>query len=95
MNDEAHKRALGVDADRQFLTCNYTVNAAFYENGQAMLNSARLLPELIDDGIRVMAMAGDVGQYRVTVRAAFLALTDEPTDGVCNYMVRFPEVYGG
>ena len=91
MNDEAHKRALGVDADRQFLTCNYTVNAAFYENGQAMLNSARLLPELIDDGIRVMAMAGDVGQYRVTVVRVvwILALMDEPTDGVCSYMVRF------
>lgn len=66
MNDESHKRALGVDEDRQFLARNFTVNAAFYDNGQAMLNSARLLPELIDDGVRVMAMAGDVGEDRVT-----------------------------
>ena len=56
------KIALGVDPDFDFRAVNYTVNAAFYANGQAMLNSAVLLPELVDGGVRLLAFAGDTGE---------------------------------
>ncbi|CCM01445.1 uncharacterized protein FIBRA_03497 [Fibroporia radiculosa] len=59
LNAPSHKRALGVDMGRDFAMCNMTVNAAFYEHGQAMLNSAALLPELIDAGIRLVVYAGN------------------------------------
>lgn len=43
--------------------CNMTTNGRFYEQGQAMRNSAALLPELINDGIRLLVMAGDTGAF--------------------------------
>ncbi len=40
---------------------NSEVNQAFYLEGQAMLNSAALLPALVNHGIRLMAYAGNTG----------------------------------
>ncbi|KAI0095179.1 Alpha/Beta hydrolase protein [Irpex rosettiformis] len=34
-------------------------NQAFYSSGQAMYNSAALLPELVNSGVRLLAYAGD------------------------------------
>lgn len=59
MNSTAVKKAIGADPGVTFKTCNMDVNAGFYKQGQAMLNSAALLPELINHGIRVMAYAGN------------------------------------
>ena len=62
MNSPTIKRQLGVDnAQTKFLNCNMTVNAGFYEQGQAMQDSAALLPPLIKDGIRLLVFAGDTG----------------------------------
>lgn len=59
LNKPSHRDSLGVDAYREFTVCNMTTNGRFYEQGQAMRNSAALLPELINDGIRLLVMAGD------------------------------------
>uniref|UniRef100_A0A0W0FN62 Carboxypeptidase n=1 Tax=Moniliophthora roreri TaxID=221103 RepID=A0A0W0FN62_MONRR len=51
--------ALGVDPNRTFTSCNMEVNKAFFAQGDDMHNSALLLPELINDGIRLLVYAGD------------------------------------
>ena len=61
LNSTKTKQALGVDSNLDFQLTNTTVNEAFYKSGQAMHNSAALLPELVDNGVRLMAYAGDVG----------------------------------
>ncbi|KAF5349522.1 hypothetical protein D9756_008992 [Leucocoprinus leucothites] len=59
MNDPKHKAALGVNPERSFESCNMAVNQAFTMNGDGMHNSASLLPELIEDGIRLLVYAGN------------------------------------
>ncbi|KAF8061732.1 carboxypeptidase C [Lyophyllum atratum] len=59
MNDPKNKAALGVNPDETFASCNMEVNQAFAMQGDGMRNSARLLPELIDDGIRLLVYAGN------------------------------------
>ena len=62
LNLTSTKVALGVDPNFSYSHVNMTVNTGFYLHGQAMLNSASLLPELLHNGIRVMAFAGDTGE---------------------------------
>ncbi|KAI0713118.1 alpha/beta-hydrolase [Cerioporus squamosus] len=60
MNNPRVKRELGVDnAPAPFVHCNMTTNRAFYAQGQAMRNSAALLPPLVKDGMRLLVFAGD------------------------------------
>ncbi|OBZ78042.1 Carboxypeptidase Y A [Grifola frondosa] len=59
MNDPAHKRELGVDPSLQFASCNTQVNQAFTLQGDGSHNSAKLLPELLEDGIRLLIYAGN------------------------------------
>jgi cathepsin A (carboxypeptidase C) len=61
MNNPAHKVALGVNPDRTFESCNFDVNRAFTLNGDGMHNSAVLLPELVDGGVRLLVYAGNAG----------------------------------
>ena len=61
MNKLSVRQVLGADTHREFLTCNSTVNSGFYLQGQAMINSAELLPKLLGHGIRLLVYAGDVG----------------------------------
>ena len=61
MNDPVHKAALGVNPDRTFESCNMEVNKAFTMKGDSMHNSAALLPELIDGGVRLLVYAGNAG----------------------------------
>lgn len=58
MNDPAVKTALGADPARTFESCNLQVNQEFLMQGDGAHNSAKLLPELIDDGIRLLVYAG-------------------------------------
>lgn len=76
MNQPDVKRALGVDHSPvdKFVSCNMTTNLGFYTQGQAMHNSAALLPELIKADIRLLAFAGDTG---TSVRAGGLCYTIE------------------
>lgn len=61
MNDPEHKAALGVNPYRTFETCNTEVNKAFVMSGDGMHNSAILLPELVDGGVRLLVYAGNAG----------------------------------
>jgi cathepsin A (carboxypeptidase C) len=59
MNADENKKALGVNPDLKFQSCNMEVNQAFTFQGDSMHNSALLLPELINDGIRLLVYAGN------------------------------------
>ncbi|PSR72048.1 hypothetical protein PHLCEN_2v12078 [Hermanssonia centrifuga] len=60
VNTQAYiKIALGVDPSYNYAMVNSEVNQAFYLEGQAMLDSAALLPALVNHGIRLMAYAGN------------------------------------
>jgi cathepsin A (carboxypeptidase C) len=59
LNNPSNKAALGVDPSKTFESCNMQVNQAFTLAGDGMHNSAALLPELIDDGVRLLVYAGN------------------------------------
>jgi len=59
MNNAANKRALGVDPSLDFQSCNMQVNQAFALQGDGSHNSAKLLPALVEDGIRLLVYAGN------------------------------------
>lgn len=63
MNKPAIKTALGVDPSKHFASCNMEVNQAFTLNGDGMHNSALLLPELVDAGVRLLVYAGNAGEF--------------------------------
>jgi cathepsin A (carboxypeptidase C) len=62
LNDPSNKAALGVNPSRTFESCNMQVNQAFTLNGDGMHNSALLLPELVDAGVRLLVYAGNAGE---------------------------------
>jgi cathepsin A (carboxypeptidase C) len=45
----------------QFQSCNMEVNQAFMFQGDGMHNSGLLLPELVNEGIRLLVYAGNAG----------------------------------
>ncbi|KAF8913380.1 serine carboxypeptidase [Mucidula mucida] len=59
MNQPKHKSALGVNPDLKFESCNMQVNQAFAMQGDGMHNSAILLPDLINDGVKLLVYAGN------------------------------------
>ncbi|KAJ7147304.1 carboxypeptidase C [Mycena filopes] len=59
MNDPKVKVQLGVDPSRKFASCNMEVNQAFLFQGDGAHNSAELLGELIDGGVRLLIYAGN------------------------------------
>ncbi|CAE7076121.1 unnamed protein product [Rhizoctonia solani] len=59
MNDDKVKSELGAVGDREFKSCNMKVNQAFMMQGDGMHNAAALLPELIEDGVRLLIYAGN------------------------------------
>ena len=61
MNDPAVKKELGVDPSRSFESCNMEVNRAFSTQADGMRNSALLLTDLVNDGIRLLVYAGNAG----------------------------------
>lgn len=64
MNDPKHKVALGVNPELSFASCNMEVNQAFMFQGDGMRNSAILLPELVNNGVRLLVYAGNAGMLR-------------------------------
>jgi len=58
LNQPSVKAELGVSPDRVFTTCNMEVNQAFTFGGD-WSNSALLLPELVNDGVRLLVYAGN------------------------------------
>jgi len=65
MNEPSNKAALGVNPDRTFQSCNMEINQAFTLNGDGAHNSAILLPELVNAGIRLLVYAGNAGEFLI------------------------------
>ncbi|KAF5390154.1 hypothetical protein D9757_002924 [Collybiopsis confluens] len=61
MNDPKNKAALGANPSLDFEACNMEVNQAFTMQGDGAHNSATLLPDLINDGVRLLVYAGNAG----------------------------------
>ncbi|KAI0094232.1 Alpha/Beta hydrolase protein [Irpex rosettiformis] len=59
MNQASNKKALGVPSDLKFTSCNMDVNQAFFLQGDSMHNSAALLPDIINDDIKLLVYAGN------------------------------------
>ncbi|PPQ72306.1 hypothetical protein CVT24_004583 [Panaeolus cyanescens] len=59
MNDPEHKIALGVSPQRNFTSCNLDVNVEFLVRGDGMYPTYRLLPELVNSGIRLLVYSGN------------------------------------
>jgi len=66
MNMPSTKAALGVDPDREFTSCNTNVQRDFVLQGDGMHNSAILLPDLVNDGIRLLVYAGNAGRSHLS-----------------------------
>ncbi|CDS00665.1 related to carboxypeptidase [Sporisorium scitamineum] len=59
LNTPSIKKNLGVPESVTFQSCNMNINRAFLLQGDSMHDSAALLPELIEDNIRVLIYAGE------------------------------------
>jgi len=59
MNDAENKKAVGAQPNIEFASCNMQVNQAFLMQGDGMHNSAPLLTDLVNDGIRLLIYAGN------------------------------------
>ena len=59
MNDPKNKAILGVNPNKEFASCNMEVNRDFTFQGDGMHNSALLLTDLVNDGIRLLVYAGN------------------------------------
>jgi len=59
MNQPQIKAELGARNELEYLSCNEEVTRAFLGQGDSMHNSATLLPELLADGIRLLAYSGN------------------------------------
>jgi carboxypeptidase C (cathepsin A) len=62
MNGEDVKRSLGVDPTLTFEACNADVSKDFALQADAMRNSALLLTDLVNEGVRLLVYAGNTGQ---------------------------------
>lgn len=59
MNDPSNKKAVGANPSVDFQSCNMQVNQAFMMQGDGFKNHALLLPEIINDGVRLLIYAGN------------------------------------
>lgn len=59
LNTPSIKKNLGVPESVTFQSCNMNINQAFLLQGDSMHGSAALLPEIIEDGVRVLIYAGE------------------------------------
>jgi cathepsin A (carboxypeptidase C) len=87
LNNPEIKTTLGVDPEREFASCNMEVNQAFTANGDGAHNSAALLPELVNDGVRLLVYAGNAGKSSYAARS-ILRTDCAVTDMMCNFIVR-------
>ena len=61
MNDAAIKKELGVNPSLTFQSCNMRVNQDFTAQADGMRNSALLLTDLVNEGVRLLVYAGNAG----------------------------------
>ena len=63
MNDPAVKKQLGVHPSLTFESCSADVNQAFASQADGMRNSALLLTDLVNEGVRLLVYAGNAGMW--------------------------------
>ena len=63
MNNATVKAQLGVDPARNFTGGSALVYLSFRASGDGMRNSAPLLTDLVNDGIRLLVYAGNAGMF--------------------------------
>jgi cathepsin A (carboxypeptidase C) len=68
MNDPAIKQELGVQPSLTFESCNMGVNQAFAAQGDGVRNSALLLTDLVNEGIRLLVYAGTAGMCSAVIQ---------------------------
>ena len=61
MNNATVKEQLGVDPERNFTCGSPRVYLDFRATGDAMRNSAPLLTNLVNNGVRLLVYAGNTG----------------------------------
>ena len=66
INGEDVKRSLGVDPTLTFEACKADVNKDFALQADAMQDSALLLTDLVNEGVRLLVYAGNAGQHTRT-----------------------------
>ncbi|PWY99086.1 hypothetical protein BCV70DRAFT_123712 [Testicularia cyperi] len=59
LNQKSIKKQLGIPDSVHFQSCNMNINQAFLLQGDSMHDSSALLPELVEDGIRLLIYAGE------------------------------------
>ena len=80
MNNATVKAQLGVEAGRKFTSVNMTVLHSFHSTGDGARNSAPLLTDLVNDGIRLLVYAGNAGAFGHGVEIGrFIGLNDSQT----------------
>ena len=62
MNSPDNKAAIGAEPARTHESCNAQVREAFMLQGDMSHHAAALLPELIDDGVRLLVYAGNASE---------------------------------
>lgn len=84
MNNATVKAQLGVDPARNFSGGSPSVYLDFRATGDALRNSAPLLTNLLNNGIRLLVYAGNAGMSGRSGQI-FLVLSGH-IDSVCNYI---------
>jgi hypothetical protein len=62
MDKPETKLALGVDLHRPFFQCEPFIGERTRRNGQWMRDSSRLIPALVDEGVRALVYNGNAGE---------------------------------
>jgi len=70
MNDAVVKKELGVNPSLTFQSCNMQVNQDFAAQADGMRNSALLLTDLVNEGVRLLVYAGNAGMWLTFTRCA-------------------------
>ena len=63
MNNPKVKEAIGVSPQREYAACNMGVNQGFVLQGDAVQDTPALLPELVNNGIKLLVYAGIAGKF--------------------------------
>jgi cathepsin A (carboxypeptidase C) len=66
MNGAAVKEELGVNPSLTFQSCNMQVNKDFTLQADGMRNSALLLADVVNEGVRLLVYAGNAGTRSVS-----------------------------
>jgi len=89
MNNPNVKAAIGISPQRQFSLCNNDVEKGFLLRGDSIQDTPALLPELVNNGIRLLIYAGVAGEFHTyQLRNFWCEVSALPSDMVCDYIVR-------